>query len=84
MDNNLEKNIWFLIKQVFDRGWHKVNFGVFKDKLVLNVDCEFVGVEDLKPRGSIKVDGDLSIAKMNNSKITVPVRLRYIKFACEA
>lgn len=65
-------------KQVFDRGWHKVNFGVFKDKLVLNVDCEFVGMEDLKPRGPIKIDGNISIAKMSNSKITVPVRPRYI------
>lgn len=72
---------------MFDRGWHKVNFGVFKDKVVLNVDCEFTGVEDLKLRGPIKVDGNISIAKMSNSKITVPVRPRYdiyIRFAFEA
>lgn len=72
---------------MFDRGWHKVNFGVFKDKVVLNVDCEFTGAEDLKLRGPIKVDGNISIAKMSNSKITVPVRLRYdiyIRFTFEA
>lgn len=55
-----------------------MNFGVFKDKLILNIDCEFAGVEDLKPRSTIKVDGNISIAKMSNSKITVPVRLRFI------
>jgi len=60
---------------VFDRDWHKVNFGVFKDKLILNIDCKFTGNEDLKPRSLIKVDGNISIAKMNNNNITVPVRL---------
>lgn len=60
---------------MFDKSWHKLNFGVFKDKLVLHVDCEHIGTEKLKPHGPIKVDGELSVAKMSNSKITVPVSL---------
>lgn len=75
MDDNTERTRQFLIKQVFDKSWHKLDFGIFKDKLVLRVDCEHIGTEKLKPHGPIKVDGDLSIAKMSNSKVTVPVSL---------
>ncbi|XP_071637944.1 uncharacterized protein [Temnothorax longispinosus] len=77
------QTVSFVNDRVFDRGWHKVNFGVFKDKLVLNVDCEFAGVEDLKPRGPIKVDGNISIAKMSNSKITVPIDVQWMVLNCD-
>lgn len=69
---------------MFDRGWHKINFGVFKDKLILNVDCKLTSVEELKPRSLIKIDGNVSIAKISNSHFTVPVRLYYIRFVFEA
>jgi hypothetical protein len=61
--------------QIFDKDWHKVSFGVFEDKLALRIDCEYVGMGKLKPRRLIKIDGDMSLAKMSNSNITVPVSL---------
>lgn len=67
--------IWFFIKQVFDKAWHKLHLGIFKDKLVLYIDCEYIGTANVHSRAPIKIDGNISIAKRNNSKITVPVKL---------
>jgi len=74
LNNHFEKQISFLI-QIFDKDWHKINFGVFGDKLALRIDCEYVGTRELRPRKPIKIDGDMSLAKMSNSNITVPVSL---------
>lgn len=58
---------------MFDKNWHKINIGVFKNKLAVYIDCEYVGTQDVKFRGPIKVDGEISISKMSHSKLTVPV-----------
>ena len=34
--------------QVFDNNWHKLHFGVFRDKVVLYVNCQPVGEEPLQ------------------------------------
>ncbi|XP_070530966.1 collagen alpha-1(IX) chain isoform X4 [Cardiocondyla obscurior] len=77
------QTVSFVNDRVFDKDWHKVNFGVFKDKVVLNVDCEFIGVEDLRPRRPIKVDGNISIAKLSNSKSTLPIDLQWMVVNCD-
>ena len=37
-----------VIVQVFDNNWHKLHFGVFRDKVVLYVNCQPVGEEPLQ------------------------------------
>ena len=36
------------VPQVFDTEWHKIHFGVFRDKVLLYVNCEPVGEEPLQ------------------------------------
>ena len=36
------------VPQVFDTEWHKLHFGVFRDKVLLYVNCEPVGEEPLQ------------------------------------
>ena len=33
---------------MFDNNWHKLHFGVFRDKVVLYVNCQPVGEEPLQ------------------------------------
>ena len=48
----LDNCIWLtvIIVQVFDNNWHKLHFGVFRDKVVLYVNCQPVGEEPLQVR----------------------------------
>ena len=41
---------YFNVIQVFDNNWHKLHFGVFRDKVVLYVNCQPVGEEPLQVR----------------------------------
>ena len=36
------------VPQVFDTEWHKLHFGVFRDKVLLYVNCEPIGEEPLQ------------------------------------
>jgi hypothetical protein len=62
-----------MILQVFDKNWHKLHFGVFRDRVLLYADCEEVGSETLELRGPLDVNGRISIAKLAGSSNTVPV-----------
>lgn len=69
----LDAKLAYILEQIFDKNWHKIDIGAFKDRLVIYIDCEYVGTQDVKPWGPIKVDGEISISKMSLSKLTVPV-----------
>ena len=51
---------------MFDSEWHKLHFGVFRDRVVLYVNCEPVGEQPLQPVNSrIDLNGEILIAKVN-------------------
>ena len=53
--------------QVFNDEWHKLHFGVFRDRVVLYVNCQPVGEQPLQPVNSrIDLNGDILIAKVGN------------------
>lgn len=63
-----------IIYQVFDRNWHKIHFGVSRERALLYVDCQNKSSQDfLQPRGPIDINGDISISKLIDSRETVPV-----------
>ena len=54
-------------EEVFDSEWHKLHFGVWRDKVVLYVNCEPVGEEPLQVVDSrIDLNGEIMIAKEEN------------------
>ncbi|XP_054015864.1 collagen alpha-1(IX) chain-like, partial [Hylaeus anthracinus] len=68
---------------MFDKNWHKINVGIIRDKVMVYVDCEHAGALAAKPRGPIKVDGDISISKMFHSKLTIPVDIQWMVLNCD-
>jgi collagen type IX alpha len=59
--------------QIFDKEWHKIHFGVFRDRVELYVDCERNQEHSLQPRGPIDVNGVIEVSKTANGRRTVPV-----------
>jgi collagen type IX alpha len=59
--------------QVFDKEWHKVHFGVHRERVVLYVDCELSEELPLDIRGKIDVNGEIAISKVAGTRRTVPV-----------
>lgn len=57
----------------FDETWHKLHFGVFRDRVTLYLDCERTTEVPLDPFGPIDINGNIYIAKQQNSARTVPV-----------
>ncbi|KAK2577988.1 hypothetical protein KPH14_008418 [Odynerus spinipes] len=73
----------FLAPQAFDKNWHKIHFGVVKNSVTLYVDCEHIGTENVKSRGVIRTDGEISAAKLINSRITVPIDVQWMVLNCD-
>merc|ERR1719300_2092978 len=70
--------------EVFDDGWHKLHFGVFRDKVVLYVNCQPVGEEPLQLVDSrIDLNGDIMIAKEADSQRTQAIDLQWMVMACD-
>merc|ERR1740131_282442 len=71
-------------EEVFDNDWHKLHFGVFRDKVVLYVNCEPVGEEPLQLVDSrIDLNGDILIAKQAASTRTQAIDLQWMVMACD-
>ncbi|KAI4468272.1 collagen alpha [Holotrichia oblita] len=70
------QTVTFQNPKIFDKNWHKLQLGVFKDKAVLFVDCQESSEEILEERNSLAINGHISIAKLANSKQSVPVSIR--------
>ena len=69
---------------MFDDGWHKLHFGVFRDKVVLYVNCQPVGEEPLQLVDSrIDLNGDIMIAKEADSQRTQAIDLQWMVMACD-
>ncbi|KAJ3637240.1 hypothetical protein MTP99_000714 [Tenebrio molitor] len=67
------QTIVFNTTNIFDRNWHKMHFGVFRERVVLYLDCQENAQRFTDLRGPIDVNGLISVAKMENSQQTVPV-----------
>ena len=60
--------------QVFNTDWHKIHFGVYRDRVVLYVNCEPVGEQPLEVVDSrIDLNGEILIAKEADTRRTVAV-----------
>ena len=70
--------------QVFDNEWHKLHFGVWRDKVVLYANCEPVGEEPLQVVDSrIDLNGEIVIAKEADSQRTQAIDLQWMVMACD-
>merc|ERR550519_2717480 len=70
--------------EVFDNEWHKLHFGVFRDKVVLYVNCEPVGEEPLQLVDSrIDLNGNIMISKEADSPRTQAIDLQWMVMACD-
>ena len=71
-------------EEVFDSEWHKLHFGVWRDKVVLYVNCEPVGEEPLQVVDSrIDLNGEIVIAKEADSQRTQAIDLQWMVMACD-
>ena len=69
---------------MFDSEWHKLHFGVWRDKVVLYVNCEPVGEEPLQVVDSrIDLNGEIMIAKEADSQRTQAIDLQWMVMACD-
>lgn len=64
------QNLFF---QLDDKEWHKIDLSVLRDRVTLYVDCEPESTKPLARRRPIDVNGDVMIAKFEDSK---PVLVR--------
>ncbi|KYB27295.1 Collagen alpha-1(IX) chain-like Protein [Tribolium castaneum] len=75
--NNYEGELQTIVfngTSIFDKNWHKIHFGVSREKVMLYLDCEKNDEALLvEPRGPIDINGELSVSKLENSRQTVPV-----------
>uniref|UniRef100_A0A0K2UXP0 Thrombospondin-like N-terminal domain-containing protein n=1 Tax=Lepeophtheirus salmonis TaxID=72036 RepID=A0A0K2UXP0_LEPSM len=64
--------------------WTKVHFGVFRDNVLLYVNCEPVGAQPLEVVDSrINLNGEILIAKDADSSATMPVDLQWMVMTCD-
>ena len=82
-DRSLQTLSWD-VPQVFTKEWHKIYFGVFRDKVTLFVNCQPVGeepMEILDPR--IDLNGEIIVAKEAESSRTTPIDLQWMVMTCD-
>lgn len=73
----------FMRPQLFDRGWHKVHFGVHEDHVAFFADCSDVGEAPLQPRPPVDTSGAVSIARQASSNTAVPLELQWMVINCD-
>ncbi|XP_032455541.1 collagen alpha-1(IX) chain-like [Nasonia vitripennis] len=73
----------FPATQIFDKNWHKLQFGVLKHQIILYIDCNRINILDTQPRGRIDIDGRICISKYAESDLTVPIDLQWMVLYCD-
>ncbi len=82
-DRSLQ-TISFDVPQVFTKEWHKIHFGVFREKLVLFVNCQPVGEKPMDIVDSrIDLNGEIVVAKEADSSRTIPIDLQWMVMTCD-
>ncbi|XP_066139127.1 collagen alpha-1(IX) chain-like [Euwallacea fornicatus] len=69
--------------KIFDKNWHKIHFGVYRDRVSLFVDCKDLYEKPLELRGPIDINGNISISKYASSRETVPIDLQWMLMSCD-
>ena len=69
--------------EIFDKEWHKMHFGVHRERVVLYIDCELNEELPLDVRGPIDVNGEIAISKLAGSRKTVPIELQWMVMSCD-
>ncbi|GFX47315.1 collagen alpha-1(IX) chain [Trichonephila clavipes] len=65
-----------------DKDWHKIDLSVRRDRVTLYLDCELIGTQPLDVRRPIDVNGDITIAKFEDSK-PVQMELQWMIMTCD-
>ena len=68
----------FLNVNCDDGQWHKIQFSVYVDRVVLYLDCKQHETVPIGVRSQIDVNGDISVAKYEDDLTTVPVMIMVI------
>ena len=70
---------------MFTDEWHKIHFGVFRESVVLYVNCVPVGEQAMDVIDArINLDGEIMIAKEAPvSSRTIPIDLQWMVMACD-
>lgn len=69
---------------VFTDEWHKIHFGVFRESVVLYVNCQPVGEKPMDIIDArIDLNGEIMIAKDATSTSTIPIDLQWMVMACD-
>ncbi|OXU17879.1 hypothetical protein TSAR_012100 [Trichomalopsis sarcophagae] len=77
------KELFRCWNMIFDKNWHKLQFGVLKHQIILYIDCNRINILDTQPRGRIDVDGRICISKYTESDLTVPIDLQWMVLYCD-
>ena len=82
-DRSLQTLTWD-VANVFTKEWHKVYFGVFRDKVVLYVNCQLIGEKPMDIIDSrIDLNGEIVVAKEADSTRTIPLDLQWMVMTCD-
>ena len=72
------------VPQVFTKEWNKIYFGVFRDKVVLFVNCQPIGEKPLEVVDSrIDLNGEIVVSKDVDGRRTVPIDLQWMVMTCD-
>ena len=82
-DRTLQTLSWD-VKQVFTKEWHKIHFGVFRDRVILYVNCQPIGSRSMEVVDSrIDLNGEIIVSKEADSSRTVPIDLQWMVMTCD-
>merc|ERR1711971_1455938 len=82
-DRSLQTMSWE-VPQVFTKEWHKIHFGVFRDKVVLYVNCQPIGEKPMEIVDSrIDLNGEIVVSKEVESRRTHPIDLQWMVMTCD-
>ena len=82
-DGSIQTLTWEM-KEVFTNDWHKIHFGVFRESVVLYVNCQPVGEKPMDIIDArIDLNGEIMISKDAQSTRTIPIDLQWMVMACD-
>merc|ERR1719384_777523 len=82
-DRTLQTLSWD-VPQVFTKEWHKIHFGVFRDKVLLYVNCQPIGEKPMEIVDSrIDLNGEIVVSKESESRRTQPIDLQWMVMTCD-
>ena len=82
-DRNLQTLVWEM-PEIFNTEWNKIHFGVFRDRVMLYVNCNQVGEQPMEYVDSrIDLNGEILIAKEADSYRTTPIDLQWMVITCD-